>query len=74
LKFGNELWKSRLFNRNGHSIRPNRVALKFPNFKKNVDPDAHVRVLNFVVKVNEKTFEDYIINAFSYMLRDTTSN
>jgi hypothetical protein len=74
LKFGNELWKSRLLNKNGHSVRPNRVALKFPNFKKNVDPDAHVRVFYFVVKVNEKTFEDYIINAFNYMLRDTTSN
>jgi hypothetical protein len=26
------------------------------------------------VKVNAKTSKEYIINAFSYMLRDTTSN
>jgi len=29
-------------------------------------------VLNYVVKANAKTFEEYIINAFSYMLKDTT--
>jgi hypothetical protein len=26
----------------GHSVRPNKVAFKFPNFKKTVDPNVHV--------------------------------
>jgi len=48
------------------------VALKYPDFKKDVDPDAHVKVLNFVVKKNVETFEKNIINVFMYMLRDIT--
>jgi hypothetical protein len=44
------------------------IALKYPDFKKDVDPNAHVRMFNFVIKANAKTFEKYIINAFSYML------
>jgi hypothetical protein len=48
------------------------VALKYPDFKKDVDPDAHVKVLNFVVKKNVETFEKNIINVFVYMLRDIT--
>jgi hypothetical protein len=55
--------------RYGHYARPNRVAFKYPNFKKNVNPNVHVRMFNFA-----KTFEEYIINAFSYTLRDTASN
>jgi len=53
----------------GHYVRPNMVALKYPNFKKNVNLDAHVRVFNFVVKVNVETYKKYIINAFSYTLK-----
>jgi hypothetical protein len=60
------------YHRNGHSIRPNRVILKHLNFLKNVNLDAHVRVFNSIVKANAETFEEYIINAFSYMLKDTT--
>jgi hypothetical protein len=37
-------------------------------------PDVHVRVFNFVVKESVDTSENYIINAFNYMLRDTTLN
>jgi hypothetical protein len=55
-------------------VRPNKVALEYPNFKRDVHPDVHVRVFNFVMKVSEKTFEEYIINAFSYTLRDIVSN
>jgi hypothetical protein len=44
------------------------VALKYPDFKKDVNLDVHVRMSNFVVKENAKTFEEYIINAFSYTL------
>jgi hypothetical protein len=50
------------------------VALKYLDFKKDVDPDVHVRMFNFAVKVNAKISEKFIINAFSYMVRDTTSN
>jgi hypothetical protein len=49
------------------------VALEYPNFLKNVDPNAHVKVFNSIVKANVETFEIYIINVFSYMLRDITS-
>jgi hypothetical protein len=48
------------------------VALKYLNFKKMVDLNVHVRVSNFIVKVNVKTFEEYIVNAFSYMLKNIT--
>ncbi len=55
-----------LDHRDGHFVRPNRVTFKYPDFKKDVDPNAHVRVFKYVVKVNAKTFEKYIINAFTY--------
>jgi hypothetical protein len=58
----------------GHYVRPNMVALKYPNFKKDVNLDAHVRVFNFVVKVNVEIYKKYIINAFSYTLKYTTSD
>ncbi len=58
--------------RNGHYV--NRVALKHPDFKKDVDPNVHVKVFNYIVKANAKTFEENIINAFSYTLKDTISN
>jgi plasmid replication initiation protein len=48
------------------------VALKYLDFKKDVDPNVHVRMFNFVIKENAKTFEEYIINAFNYTLRDMT--
>jgi hypothetical protein len=63
-----------LDHKDGHSIKPNRVALKYHDFKKVVDLDGHVRMFNFVVKANAKTFKKYIINAFNYMLRDTISD
>jgi hypothetical protein len=59
----------------GHYVKPKRVTFKYPNFKKDVDPNAHVKVFNFVVKTNVKTSEKCVINAFiSYMLRDTASS
>jgi hypothetical protein len=60
--------------KNSHYVRPNRVALKYPDFKKDVDLDAHVKMFNSVVKTNAKTFEICIINAFNYTPKDTTSN
>jgi hypothetical protein len=45
-----------IFNyKNGHSIRPNKVALKYLNFKKDVNPDAHVRMFNAEVLKNVET-------------------
>ncbi len=41
-----------LDHRNGRFVRPNRVALKYPNFKKDVNLDVHVKVFNFVVKAS----------------------
>jgi hypothetical protein len=32
------------YNRNGHYVRPNKVVLKYLDFKKYVDPYVHVRV------------------------------
>jgi hypothetical protein len=49
------------------------VALKYLDVKKDVDPNAYVRVFNFVVKANVETSEEYIINVFSYTQKDTTS-
>jgi hypothetical protein len=60
-----------LDHRDGHYVKPNRVTLKYFDFKKDVDLNAHVKVFNFVVKTNVKTFEEYIIDVFNYMLKDT---
>jgi plasmid replication initiation protein len=61
-----------LDHRDGHYVRLNKVAMKYPNFKNDVDQDVHVRMFNFIIKTNAKTFEEYIINLFNYMLRVTT--
>ncbi len=39
----------------GHYVRPNRVVLKYFDFKKNVNLDAHIKVFNSAVKENAKT-------------------
>jgi hypothetical protein len=49
------------------------LALKYLDFKKDVDLDAHVKVFNSAIKANAKSSEEYIINVFSYMLRDMAS-
>jgi hypothetical protein len=53
--------------------RPYRSALKYQDYKKNVNPNVHVKVINANVKTNGKIFEEYIINAFNTM-KETTSN
>jgi hypothetical protein len=60
--------------KNGHFLRPKKVALKYPSFKKDVDLDVHVKMFNSVVKANAKTFDEYIIIVLSYMLRDMALN
>jgi hypothetical protein len=61
------------YHRYGHYVRPNKVALKYFDFKKGVDLDVHIRMFISIVKENAKTFEKYIINVFSYTLKGTTS-
>jgi len=39
-----------LDHKDGHYLRPNRVALKYHDLKKDVDINAHVKMFNFVVK------------------------
>ncbi len=60
--------------RNGHYVRPNRVALKYFDFKKDVDPNAHVTMFNFIIKTNVETSEECIINVVNYALRYITSD
>jgi len=63
-----------LDHRNGHYVKPNRVVLKYLDFKKDVDPYVHVKMFNSIIKENVKTSKEYVINAFSYKLKDMTSN
>ncbi len=58
-----------LDHRDGHYVRPNMVAFKYLDFK----IDVHVRMFNSIVKINAKTFEEYIIDAFNYTVRDMAS-
>jgi len=55
--------------KDGHYVRPNKVALKHL-----ADPNVHFKMFNSIIKPNVKTFGKYIINVFSYMLKDTTSD
>jgi hypothetical protein len=36
------------------------VAFKYLDFKKDVDPNVHVKVFNFAMNVNAKTSKQYI--------------
>ncbi len=38
------------YHKDGHYVRPNMVAFKYLNFKKDVDLNVHVKVFNFVTK------------------------
>ncbi len=60
--------------KDGHSVMLNKVAFKSPNFKKTIDPNVHVKMFNFIVKANVETSKKYIINMFSYKLRNITLN
>jgi hypothetical protein len=54
--------------------RPYWSTLKYPTYKKDLHPNAHVKVFQILVRTNGKTSEKYMINAFSYTLKETTSN
>jgi hypothetical protein len=38
--------------KNGHFVKPSKVALKYLNFKKEIDQNVHVKVFNYVVNAN----------------------
>jgi hypothetical protein len=59
-----------LDHRYGHYVRPNMVAFKYLDFKKDVNPNVHVKVFNSTIKLNAWTSKEYIINLFNYMLKD----
>jgi hypothetical protein len=58
----------------GLMAKPYRLTLKYPNYKKDAYPYVHVKMFQVVIKMNGKTSEEYIINSFSYTLKETTSN
>ncbi len=60
-----------LDHRNSHYVRLNS-NFKYFYFKNNIDPNVHVKMFNSTVKVNVRTSKEYIINAFSYTLKDIT--
>jgi hypothetical protein len=41
------------------------LALKYLEFKKDVELDVHVKMFNFVINENKKTSKEYMINAFN---------
>jgi hypothetical protein len=55
-------------------VRPYQSTLKYLDNKKYANPNVHVKVFNVVVRANGETYEEYIINAFSYTQKKTTSN
>ncbi len=60
--------------RDGHYVGLNKVAFKYFDFKKDANPNVHVRVFNSVVKANVETSKEYIIITFSYMQRNIKSD
>ncbi len=54
--------------------RPYQSILKYPDHKKDANPNTHVNVFHVVVITNGKTSKEYIINSFNYILKETTSS
>jgi hypothetical protein len=54
--------------------RPYRLALKYLDYKKDAYPNVHMRVFNTTIKTIGETYEEYIINAFSYTLKNMALN
>jgi hypothetical protein len=54
--------------------KPYRSILEYPNYKKDANPDAHVKVFQKIIRAKGETLEEYIINTFSYTLKEMTSN
>jgi hypothetical protein len=52
---------------------PYQSTLKYPYHKKNANPNVHVIVFHVVIRTNGETSKEYIINAFSYTLKEIAS-
>jgi hypothetical protein len=48
--------------------------LKYLDYKKCVDLNAYVKVFYAIIRKNGETFKEYIINVFSYTLKEMASN
>ncbi len=55
-------------------VKPYPSTLKYPNYKKEANPDVHVKVFNATVRTNGETSKKEKINAFSYTLKEMASN
>jgi hypothetical protein len=55
-------------------VRPYPSTSKYPNYKKEVNPDVHVKVFNATVRTNGETSKKDKINAFTYTLKKMASN
>jgi hypothetical protein len=56
----------------GSVAKPYRSTLKYQNYKKDLDPNVHVRMFQAIVKTNGETLQKFIIYAFSYTLKEMT--
>ncbi len=56
----------------GSLAKPHRLAFKYPYYKKDAYLNSHVKIFHAGVRANGKTYEKYIINAFSYTLKKMT--
>ncbi len=44
--------------------------MKYLDYKKYADLDAYVKVFYAIIRANGETFKEYIINTFSYKLKE----
>jgi len=58
----------------GSVAKPYRSTLKYPYYKKNTNPNAHVRIFEAIVRANRKTSKEYIVNVFNYILKEMILN
>jgi hypothetical protein len=46
------------------------MKLQYPTYVKDIDPDAHIKVLKKAIKTNGEIMEVDIINLFRFIFRD----
>jgi hypothetical protein len=52
--------------------KPFKRPLNYFEYKKDSDPNIHVQVFKVIIKVNDETIDEEIINLFNFTLRDDT--
>jgi hypothetical protein len=55
-------------------FRPFKRPLNYLEYKKNYDPDVHVRVFKAAIKVNNETTNEEIKNMFNFTLKNNAFN